>query len=170
MLSVLQYLTYIIVGVWMILWVTLGLTYGGKLFVGADLSDGFEKSFLLLTALLSFALASYASGLSFFFPRIAAAIAIALVLPSFIGGVACIVLAGKLVEDVRLMFVPVVAGIIVSVCALIWNNSSPWSRQNKTSGKVAVGIFAALPVLPTVYLLGLLAVFIAKQISNLFLR
>ena len=170
MLSVLQYLTYITVGGWLLFWMTLSMIYGGKLYADANLSKDFEIGFLLLTGLLSFVLASYASGLSFFFPRVASVIAVALVMPAFVGGIAHIILVGKLVEDVRMMFVPVIAAIIVSICALIWNDSSPWSRQKKTSGKVAVGIFAALPVLPTVYLLGLLAVFIAKQIGGLFLR
>ena len=127
MMTVAQYLIYFLVGalffsiVMALLSVATGVTFLAQMIM-----------------FLPLFLAGYASGLSFFYPRVAAIVSIILVLPFIVFGVYYIL--------------PVVVGlavmvILVSVFALLRSKTSLWSHQKESFGKVTIGIFAALPAL-----------------------
>jgi hypothetical protein len=136
MMAVAQYLIYLLVG-------TLYLFFIPAFF---SVADGFTIWAFLVLLFLPMFLAGYASGLSFFFPRVAAIASIVLVLPFFTIGVYHI-FAGAVDFDPTIMVAPAGVAILISVFALLWSRTSLWARQEQIIGKVFIGIFAALPAL-----------------------
>jgi hypothetical protein len=135
MMAVAQYLIYFVVG-------ALYLFFIAAFF---SVAAGFTIWALVLLFLPMF-LAGYASGLSFFFPRVAAIASIVLVLPFFAIGIYHI-FAGAVGFDPTIMVAPAGVVILVSVFALLWSKTSLWARQEQFIGKVFIGIFAAVPAL-----------------------
>lgn len=135
MMAVAQYLIYFLVG-------ALYLFFIAAFF---SVAAGFTIWALLLLFLPMF-LAGYASGLSFFFPRVAATACIVLVLPFFIIGIYH-VFSGAIGFDPTIMVASASVSILVSVFALLWSKTSLWALQEHVIGKVFIGVFAGLPAL-----------------------
>jgi hypothetical protein len=142
-LSVAQYLSYLIVG-------ALYYLYFAAL---AGIAAGFSLWGLCLL-FLPLVLAGYGSGLALLMPRVAAVTAVVTVLPFLILGISEF-FRGTVQAD-PLFVVPSSIVIGISIVALLWNHGSPWSRQAQRSGRVIVGILAALPAVLATYELGVI--------------
>jgi len=141
MLATAQYIIYVVVGAFYYLIIA---TY-------MSVAAGFGVAALLLLLIPLF-LFGFASGLSLFLPRIAAASATTLVLPFFYIGVSSIFIEANGVEP-SIFVIPSAAVIAVSVVALLSNKNSPWARRTQIPGKVALGISALIPALLAVWML-----------------
>lgn len=94
----------------------------------------------------------FVSGLSLFFPRIAAVLSLLLALPSLYVGVVDIVYPSPGTESI-FFFVPACLVIFVSVISLLWAKNSIWSRAQKTWVRALVLIAAITPAIYTVLFL-----------------
>ncbi len=149
MMAVIQYIFYCLVGAFYYLVVAT--------FMGVAAGFGFFALGLLFLPLLLF---GFVSGLSFFFPRIAAAIAGILVLPFLYIGISSIFTESAGVEP-SIFVIPSALVVLVSVFALLWSRISLWSRQEHLKGKVFLGIFAAIPALLAMWMLVSVAIWLS---------
>jgi len=147
MLAVAQYVIYTVVGAFYYLVIA---TY-----ISVAAGFGILALVLLLLPLLLF---GFVSGLSFFFPRIAAASAGTFVLPFLYIGVSSIFGEANGVEP-SIFVIPSAIVILVSVFALLWSKRSIWARQSRTAGKATLATFVIIPALLAVWLLSYLIVF-----------
>ena len=153
-MAVAQYLIYFLVGAFFLF------------MMAAFFSVAAGVSFLgLVLVFLPLFLAGYASGLSFFYPRVAAVASIVLVLPYFGVGIYD-TFAGAVGYNPTVMIVPASVVILVSVFALLWSKTSLWSRQEQTFSKVIIWIFAVLPALLATFMLASSLI----RIGSAFLR
>ena len=142
-LAAAQYLSYVIVG-------TVYFLYFAAL---AGFSAGFSwwaLAFLFLPLLL----AGYGSGLALLMPRIAAIAGIVTTLPFLVLGSADF-FRGSIKAD-PLFVIPSAVVIGISIVALLWAHSSPWARQTQRSGRLLIGIVAAVPAALATYELGVI--------------
>jgi hypothetical protein len=142
-LAAAQYLSYLVVG-------ALYFFYFAAL---AGFSAGFSwwaLAFLFLPLLL----AGYGSGLALLMPRIAAIAAIVTTLPFLVLGISDL-FRGNIQAD-PLFVIPSAVVIGISIVALLWAQSSPWSQQTHRSGRLLVGIVAAVPAALATYELGVI--------------
>jgi hypothetical protein len=150
MFAVAQYLVYFLVGaLYFVVFILGQISLISKLSLDRapmylEILRRSPTHFLFLVG--SLFLAGYASGLSFFYPRVAAIASIILVLPYFAIGVYDMFVEADPVRP-TIAVVPTGVVILISVFALLWSKTSLWSRQEKTFGKVAIRIFAGLPAL-----------------------
>jgi hypothetical protein len=139
-LALTQYLSYLIAG---------ALYY---LLIAALMSVAAGFSFLGLVLLfLPLLLGGYASGLSFFAPRAAAAAAGIMAFPFLTLGVSAAFTGSAGISPV-LMVAPAAAVCAISVFALLWSGPPLWLRQ-KPRGKVLLGILAGCPAVLSTWVL-----------------
>jgi len=146
-IAAIQYLTYL----------TLGLVYFAY---SAWAAEGNGVSVYGLSVLfLPLLLGGYASGLSFFMPRVASGVALAFVALFFLL---------RFLDPIHGMFVDrfvVIASlvpIVISIVGLLWHDSSVWRRSKTALAKIAIATLAAVPALVAMwwivaFLLGLMA-------------
>jgi hypothetical protein len=140
-LAAAQYLSYLCVG-------ALYFLYFAIL---AGFSAGFSwwaLAFLFLPLLL----AGYGSGLALLMPRIAAIAAIIATLPFLILGISDF-FRGSIQAD-PLFVIPSAVVIAISIVVLLWAQESVWSRQGDRTGRVLIGLVAAVPAALATYELG----------------
>jgi hypothetical protein len=130
-LAAAQYLSYLVVG-------SLYFLYFGA-WAGVAAGVSFVGLFLVFAPLL---LGGYASALSFVMPRVAAVVALAIV-------IVCIVLVilGGTVSADPLLVVPTAVVIAVSIFVLLWNDRSVWARLTTKFDKIGIAILAGLPAI-----------------------
>ena len=154
-MAVAQYLIYFLIGAFLL------FVMAAFFSVAAGITLlGFVLVFLPLF------LAGYASGLSFFYPRVAAIASIVLVSPFFIFGIYHIFAGGAVGFDPTIFVAPAGVVVLVSVFVLLWSKTSLWSRQKETFGKVVIWIFAGLPALLATFTLASSLI----RIGSAFLR
>ena len=141
MIAAAQYLIYFLVGALYFFFIAAFFSVAAGFTIWA-----------LVLLFLPIILAGYASGLSFFFPRLAAVSGIVLVLPFFLIGVYHI-FAGAVGFDPTIMVAPASVAILISVFTLLWSNVSLWARQEQLIGKVFIVVFAVLPALLATFLI-----------------
>jgi len=151
MLAVMQYIFYCFVGGYY--YVVIATVVGSS----AAFGGGFRFSGLVLL-FLSLLLFGFVSGLSFFFPRIAATIAGIFVLPFLY------IVISVSFPDLFLVVIfgaPSAVVVLVSVFALLWSKVPLWSQQEHLKGKVILGIFAAIPALLATWTLASIVIWLS---------
>jgi hypothetical protein len=140
-LAAAQYLSYLLVGA------LYYLIFGAI----ASVSAGFGLAGLALL-FVPVLLGGYASGLSFFMPRVAAVVAI------LIGGVGLLLgisdfFYGTIQAD-PFFVIPSAIVVCVSLFALLWSDGSVWRCVTTRLGRIAVVVVAAPPALFATWSLG----------------
>lgn len=105
----------------------------------------------LVLLFLPLFLAGFASGLSFFRPKLAAIAATILVLPFLATGIYSMIESIPASEPL-FWIVPAFVVIIISTLSYLWNNNSLWSTASKI-GRIVLGVLAAFPALAALFFL-----------------
>ncbi|CAN5712526.1 hypothetical protein BH20ACI4_BH20ACI4_29690 [soil metagenome] len=140
-MAIVQYIIYLLVGIFLLF--VMGTYF--------SVAAGFTI-FAFILVLLPLFLAGYVSGLSFFFPRIAALASIFLVLPFLIFAIYNIINKTPFSEPI-VFIVPSFVVILISSFVFFQHKPSLWTSRKEKAAKFAAFISATLPALLATFFL-----------------